>query len=114
MNFWVHTTGTYRATAILGRDHMAFFNYHHFNEMTNMPDEIILARIMTALDSEFERALHYHDEGFESDNDYGLPGTVMRHVCTYVISTTEASFNPADYKGAQCFISPLHTKVTQG
>ena len=54
MNFWVCTAGTHRATGILGRVHAAFFNYHHFNVMTNMPDEIILAKIMTALDLEFE------------------------------------------------------------
>ena len=26
--------------------------YHHFSEMTNMPDEIFLARVMKALDLE--------------------------------------------------------------
>ena len=31
----------------LVESHAPFFNYHHFNEMTNMPDEIVLARIMT-------------------------------------------------------------------
>ena len=58
MNLWVLTTATYRATAILGKIHTAFFNYHQFNEMTHMPDINILARILTALDLEFERALH--------------------------------------------------------
>ena len=37
--------------------------------MTNMPNEIILARIMMVLDLEFERALHYHGKGYNSDND---------------------------------------------
>ena len=46
--------------------------------MTNMPDEIVLTRIMTALDLEFNRALHYQDEGYDSDNDYTLPGPFMR------------------------------------
>ena len=41
--------------------------------MIYMPDEIILARMMTTLDLEFKRALHYHDEGYESGSDYGLP-----------------------------------------
>ena len=45
MNFWVHIAGTCRAMSILGRVHTAFFSYHHFNEMTNMPDEIVLAGI---------------------------------------------------------------------
>ena len=53
--------------------HTAFFNYHQINEMTHMPDEIVLARIMTGLDLALERALHYHGGGYQSDNDYGLP-----------------------------------------
>ena len=73
--------------------------------MTNMPDEIVLARIMTALDLEFKRTLHYHDEGYDSDNDYGLSAPVMRPVCIYLVSTIEASFYPADYKGGQYPIS---------
>ena len=110
MNFRVHTTGTYRATAILGRVYTAFFNYHHFNKMTNMPDEIVLTRMMTALDLEFQRALHYHDEGYDSDNKYGLPGQVMRPVHVYSVLTTEACFNPKDSKGAQYPISPFTTR----
>ena len=64
--------------------------------MTNMPDEIVLARIMTALDLEFARALYYHNGGYDSDNDYGLPGSVMRPVYVYLVSPTEDSFNPTD------------------
>ena len=63
MNCWVYTAGRYRATSIPGRVHAAFFNCHQFDAMTYMPDEIFLARIMTALDLEFEKAMHYHDEG---------------------------------------------------
>ena len=70
-----------------------------------MPDEIVLARMMTALDLEFKKALHSHDEGYESDNDYGLPVQVMRHVHIYSVSTTTVSFNPAAYKEAQHSIS---------
>ena len=40
MRFWVCTVGTYRASAIIGRVHTAFFNYHYFSKMTNMPDVI--------------------------------------------------------------------------
>ena len=107
MNFSVHIVGTYRAMSNLGGVNAAIFNYHQFNEMTGMSDEIVLARIMTALGLEFEKVLHYHDEAYESDNDYGQPVQVMRHVHIYSISTTEASFNPANYKGAQCLISPF-------
>ena len=46
--------------------------------MNFMPDEIILARMMTTLDLDFKRALHYHDEGYESDNDYGLPSWITK------------------------------------
>ena len=60
--------------------------------MTNMPDEIVLASIMTVLDLDFKKALHYHDKGYDSDNDYGLPGPVMRPICIYLVSTIEASF----------------------
>ena len=73
--------------------------------MTNMPDEIVLAKIMTALDLEFKRVLHYHDKGYESYYDYVLPTQVMRSVSAYSVSTTEASFSPADYKAAKCPIS---------
>ena len=53
MNYWVHTAGRYRATSILGRIHAAFFNCHQFEAITYMPDEIVLVRMMTALDLEF-------------------------------------------------------------
>ena len=46
-----------------------------------MPDEIVLARMMTPLDLEFEKVLYYHDKGYESDNDYRLPAQVMMPVC---------------------------------
>ena len=66
--------------SVLGRVHGAFFNYYQFNEMTNKPDETKFTRIMPSLDLEFERDLHYHEEGYESYNDYGLPTQVMRPV----------------------------------
>ena len=72
-----------------------------------MPDETVLASIMTVLDLKFEKALHYHDDGYNSDNDYGLPCQVMRPVCIYLVSTKEASINLTDYKGAQCPTSPF-------
>ena len=57
----------------LERIHAAFFTTHQMQEMIYMLDEIILARMIDALDLEFEKAMHYHDEGYESNNDYGLP-----------------------------------------
>ena len=70
--------------------------------MIYMPDEIILARMMTALDLEFEKAMHYYDEGYESDNDYELSPQVMRPVCIYSVFTTETTYNPAEYMVTQC------------
>ena len=73
-----------------------------------MPYAIVLARSMTTLDLEFEKALYYHDEGYKSDNDFGLPVQFMGPVCIYSGLTTKASFNSANYQGAQCPI-PLFT-----
>ena len=58
MNYWVCTAGTYRSISILERVHWGFFNYYQFHAMANIPDESVLARMMTALDIEFQRALH--------------------------------------------------------
>ena len=101
MNYWVHTAGRYRSTSILEKVHKAFINYYQYHGMTYMVDEIILARMMTALDLEFERALHYHDGGYESDTDYGLPAHITRPICIYSVFATEASFDPADFTTAQ-------------
>ena len=106
MNYWVSTAGRYRATSFLAV-HAAFFNHHQFDAMIYMLGEIVWARMMTALNLESIKAMHYHGEGYESDNDYGLPAQVGRHVCTYIVSTTESSFNLANYKEAQHTISPL-------
>ena len=64
MNYWVCTARRYKVMSILGRVHAAFFNCHQFDAMTYMPDEVVLASRMTALDLEFEKAMHYHDEGY--------------------------------------------------
>ena len=69
--------------------------------MANMPEEVFLTRIMTALDLEFEKALYHHDEGYGSDNDYGLSSNITRLVCIYSMFSAEASFNLADYPAAQ-------------
>ena len=69
-----------------------------------MPDEIVLARMMTSLDLEFEKAMQYHDEGYKSDIDYGLPPQVLRPMHIYSVFTTEYL---ADYKETQHTISPF-------
>ena len=53
MNYWVHTAGGYRATAVIGSVHATFFTSHQIQEMIYMLDEIILARMMTAMYLEF-------------------------------------------------------------
>ena len=75
--------------------------------MTYMPNEIVLVRMMTALDLEFEKAMYYHNEGYESDNDYGLPSWVMMPIHVYLVFTTEASFDPAKFTTTQQPISPF-------
>ena len=90
---WSCTAGRYRATSILGRVYAAFFNSHQFEAMIYMPDEIVLARIMTALDLAFEKVVDYHDKGYENDNDYRLPPQVIRPVHIYSVFTTEASLS---------------------
>ena len=81
--------------------------------MTYTLDENILARLMTALDLEFEKAMHYHDEGCESDNDYGLSPQVIRPVHMYSVFTNEASFNLAEYEENTTHYLPLHAQMTQ-
>ena len=56
MNYWVCTAGRYRSASILERVYAAFVNYNQFDAMTNMPDEIIIVRMVTTLDLEFEIA----------------------------------------------------------
>ena len=58
MNYWGHSAGRYRATSIFGRVHATLFNHHQFNAVIYIPDEIVLAGIMTGLDLEFEKAMH--------------------------------------------------------
>ena len=113
MNYWVCTAGRYRSTSILERVHKAFFNYYQVQAMNYMLFKIILARIMTTLDLEFEIAFHNHEKGYKSNNDYGLPPQITRPIHIYSVFTTEASFNPADFTIAQHPISlftPRHPR----
>ena len=63
----------------------------NFGAITYIPHEIVLARVMTALDLELEKSFHYHDERYKSDNDYELPAQVMRPVHIYSVLTPEVS-----------------------
>ena len=113
MNFWVCTAGTYRATYILGRVRADFFNYHQFNEMTHMPDEIVLARSITPLDLEFEKALHYHDEGYESDNCYGTSSRYEACTCLFSLNLW-GLLQSCQLQGSTMSYLSLHTQMTQG
>ena len=62
MNYLVHTAGRYRAMSVFERVHAAFFISHQVEAMMYMLNEIILARMMTTLDLELGKAMHYHDE----------------------------------------------------
>ena len=113
MNYWVCTTGTYRSTPILEKAHKAFFNYCQFHVMANMPDDIVLARMMTTLHLKLKRALHYHDDGYDSNNNYGLPNQIMRPVHIYSVFSAEASFNLADYTTAKSQLSPFTQDILE-
>ena len=53
MNYWVHIAGKYRATSTLGKSSCSIlFNCYQFDAITYMPDEIVLARMVAALDLE--------------------------------------------------------------
>ena len=67
----------------------------------------VLARMMTAMDLEFEKSMHYHDEEYECDNNYEPQLQVMIPVHIYLVFTTEASFNLGEYKETQQTISTL-------
>ena len=107
MNYGVCTSISHRALSVLGRVHVAFFDDHQMEEMSFMPDEIISSRMIAALDLEFEKTLHYHDERYECNNHYGLLPQVMRHIRVYSAFITKASFDPANFTTTQCQISPF-------
>ena len=77
-------------------------------------DATVLARMLTAINLEFERALHYHDEGYKNNNDYGHPPCITRPVCISSMFSAEASFNPADYTVAQHQLLPFIPRGPKG
>ena len=90
--------GTYRSTIVLSKVNVAFFNSDYFSEMTTRANRNCLAQFTLALETEFERALPFHDEGYESSDDYDLWELLIRWTHIYsVLSAVETSFNPADY-----------------
>ena len=62
-----------------------------------MPDEIMLVRMMATIDLEFKKTMHYHNEGYGNENNYGLPSQITRPVCIYSVFTTKASFDLAEF-----------------
>ena len=114
MNYWVCTAGIYMAMDVLGRVHTTFFTSHQMQEIIYMPEEIILVRMMTALDLVSEKAMYYHNEGYESNNNHEVPPQVTRPIHIYSVSTTEASFDLAEFMTTQCPISPFTPRCPRG
>ena len=80
--------------------------------MAHMSDEIVLAKLMTTLDFEFKRDVHYHNEGYESDTDYGLPPHITSLHLLCILS--RGLFNQADYTAAQHQLSPFTLRPPRG
>ena len=72
---------THRSTVVLYKVHMAFFNSDDFVEMTTRANEHLLAQFMLALEIEFERALNFHNDGYKSGDNYGLPKPLIISTC---------------------------------
>ena len=85
MNYWVCRAGRHRPMSVLERVHAAFFTSHQMQEMIYIPDESILARMMTVLDLEFEKAMYHHNEEYKSNHGYGLPLHIMRPISVYSV-----------------------------
>ena len=69
----IPTADTYRSTVIIDKVHERFFHSGNFIKITCMVNEHHLVQFMFILEIKFERALHLHDEGYKSDDNYGLP-----------------------------------------
>ena len=57
----IHAAGRYKSASIFDKVPKAFFNYYQLHAIAYMPDDSILVRMITTLDLEFKRTLHYHD-----------------------------------------------------
>ena len=56
---------------------------------------------MLALEIEFERALHLHNEDYEASDDYDLPQPLHKFTHIYAVSSsTETFFNPMGCQGS--------------
>ena len=99
--------GKYRSTVVLDKVHEAFFNSDYFIEITTRENEHLLTQFPSALEIEFERALHFHDEGYESGDDYGLPKPLITSAyINSVSSAAKTSFNPTHYPESTAPTSP--------
>ena len=96
INDLIHMAGTYRSTLVLNKVHVSFFSSDYFSEITTRANKHLLAKFMLVLEIEFERALQFHDEGYESGDDHDLPKLLIRSTHIYLVSSTvEISFNPS-------------------
>ena len=67
----IQVARNYRSTIILNKVYKAFFQCDDFLHWVYRPK--LSAMFMLALETEFERALYLHDEGYGIDDNYDLP-----------------------------------------
>ena len=114
INDWIHVADTYSSTIILDNAYMAFFNDDYFGKMTTRVNEHLLAQFTFALEIKFDRALQFHDEDYESSDDYDLPKPLIRWTHIYLVSpSSDTIFNPIDYQVSTTPIPPLTPKWRQ-
>ena len=90
--------------------HEAFFNSDYFIKMTTRASKHLLAQFTLALEIEFERSLHFYDEGYETGDDCGLSKPITSTHIYLVSSAAETSFNPTDIQKSTTPTSPLTPK----
>ena len=111
---WIQEAGTYRSTVVLNRVYKAFFHSEDFLDWAHIPDQMLLAILMLALEIESERMLYLHNEGSETGDDYGLPQPLNKSIYIYsVLSLAKDSFSFTDYQKPMISTSLLNLKWRQ-
>ena len=115
VNYWVCTAGTYRSTSITwkGLYRLTSITTSSMLWLTCLM-KCVLAGWWLPWTWEFKRALHYYNEGYDSDKDYRLPPHITRPVHIYSVFSAEASFNLAVYTTTQCQLSPFTPRCPRG
>ena len=83
--------------------------------MTTGANKHLLACFSLALEIEFERALQFHNEGYESGDNYDLPKPLISSTHIYSVSSAdETSFNSVGYQKSTIPTSLSTPKKTSG